>query len=215
MGSKYICEKLIEMGLVHDKTYNLNFEKLISYVPDELIHHFIRGMFDGDGSIKYYNYEYAKGYQYHFGYTGLKNVCEFVSIFLHMNTKLIMECENFYTCRTANANVILYIYEKLYNNATVYCDRKHNTFLEVILLINRENKNTVNGVNWNKQSNKWLAIYGCKDKNNKKINKRLGNFDNKEDAIKARLQYEYELHGNNARQWFFFEKYKIGEYSNE
>lgn len=34
--------------------------------------HFIRGMFDGDGSIRYYKYGYQKSPRYHFGYTGLK-----------------------------------------------------------------------------------------------------------------------------------------------
>ena len=45
-SSDYLCEALINLGCTSRKTFTLEFPKL----PDELINHFIRGYFDGDGS---------------------------------------------------------------------------------------------------------------------------------------------------------------------
>ena len=76
---------LISKGLHHRKSWNVDIEQIISYIPENLTHHFIRGMFDGDGCIKYYSYEYLKKPQYHFGYTGVKNVCEFIKDFFDIS----------------------------------------------------------------------------------------------------------------------------------
>ena len=46
----YFVEKLINLGIVPHKTYT-NTNGIISNVPIELMNHFIRGFFDGDGSI--------------------------------------------------------------------------------------------------------------------------------------------------------------------
>lgn len=47
IGSKYICDKLISLGITHRKSLTISFP----CVPDEYLSHFIRGYFDGDGSI--------------------------------------------------------------------------------------------------------------------------------------------------------------------
>ena len=89
-------------------------------------------MFDGDGSIRIYNYEYLKKPQYHFGITGLKNVCEFIKNYLNIDRKIVKESDITYTCVTRDLNKIKEIYEKLYFDATIYMDRKYNTFKEII-----------------------------------------------------------------------------------
>lgn len=52
--SKVIKEDLIRLGCVPSKTYNLKFPTK-EQVPIELVRHFIRGFFDGDGCIGVYN----------------------------------------------------------------------------------------------------------------------------------------------------------------
>ncbi len=47
MVSKEMIKDLAEMGFTGNKTYDFDWVKGI---PDEYVHHFIRGMFDGDGS---------------------------------------------------------------------------------------------------------------------------------------------------------------------
>lgn len=53
---------------------------------------------------------------------------------------------------------------------------------------NKRNTSGTTGVGWDKKSNKWRARINC---NGKEYN--LGNFTNKEDAIKIRKEYEEKL----------------------
>lgn len=208
--SKHIGQTLLDMGFTHYKSYEVNFDKIISFVPENLMHHFVRGMFDGDGSIRYYDYNYATGYQYHFGYTGLKEVCEFVANFLKLKTKIIKERDtNTYTLKTANAPMIKYIYNILYKDATIYCKRKYQTFLDVLKFIHDEKKDEVKGVSWYPKLNKWMSACHIG-----KINKTIGYFQTKREAEIARLQYEYDTFGPESMQWFFFEEYGIPIQSN-
>lgn len=50
LPSKKMCEDLTKLGCTPNKSLTLQFP---TKVPKELIHHFIRGFFDGDGSITY------------------------------------------------------------------------------------------------------------------------------------------------------------------
>lgn len=203
--SKHICQTLLNMGFTHTKSYKVDFKKIVSYIPNYLLCHFVRGMFDGDGSIRYYNYGYAKGYQYHLGYTGLKEVCEFVAEFLKLKTKLARERNtDTYTLKTANAQMIKYIYSILYKDATIYCQRKYNTFQEILRLIHEEKKDEVKGISWYPKSNKWMAACHIGT-----TNKTIGYYDTKQEAEKARLQYEYDTFGPDSMQWFFFDEYGI------
>lgn len=68
----------------------------------------------------------------------------------------------------------------------------------------RDNKSDIIGVSWNTKDKRWRA----------KITKNkqyyfLGNFINKEDAIKARLKAEKEMFGEFAPQKELFTKYGI------
>ena len=46
LASKYMCESIQKWGLVPNKTFTIEFP---DFLQDELISHFIRGYFDGDG----------------------------------------------------------------------------------------------------------------------------------------------------------------------
>jgi hypothetical protein len=47
IGSNYMCNRLISLGIMPRKSLTLTFPA----VPDEYVKHFIRGYFDGDGTI--------------------------------------------------------------------------------------------------------------------------------------------------------------------
>lgn len=208
--SRYLGETLFNIGFTHNKSYEVDFKKILTYIPNELMHHFLRGMFDGDGSIRYYDYDYIAGYQYHFGYTGLKEVCEFVANFLKLKTKISREHNTHtYSISTSNAPMIKYIYNVLYKDATIYCERKYNTFQEVLKLIHEEKKDEVKGVSWYPKFKKWMST--CRIG---KINKTIGYYNTKREAEIARLQYEYDNFGSESMQWFFFDEYGIKTYEN-
>jgi hypothetical protein len=50
INNKHISQKLVELGCGKAKTEILTFPN-IQQVPEYLLHHFIRGYFDGDGSV--------------------------------------------------------------------------------------------------------------------------------------------------------------------
>ena len=129
--SKTLADALRNIGLHNRKSYEVNIRKVKSCVPKELEHHFISGMFDGDGSIRVYNYEYLKNPQLHFGFTGLFDVVEYVKNYFGIKTKTVKESEITYTCVSSCRETIYKIYRSLYKNATVYMDRKYSTFQKI------------------------------------------------------------------------------------
>lgn len=48
INSKDLCHRFSELGCPNCKTYTLEFPK---WIDDDLLRHFVRGYFDGDGSI--------------------------------------------------------------------------------------------------------------------------------------------------------------------
>lgn len=130
--SKQMSDDLRNIGLSNRKSYEINFNQVLSYIPKHLENHFVRGMFDGDGSIRIYKYDYTKSPQYHFGYTGLKEVVDYIKEYLNIQTKIVKESDITYTCVSSCKSTIIRIYEILYNNATIYMDRKYKTFEQII-----------------------------------------------------------------------------------
>ncbi len=47
--SKIMCEKLVELGCIPQKSLSVNFPE----IPNRYLSHFVRGVFDGDGSIHF------------------------------------------------------------------------------------------------------------------------------------------------------------------
>lgn len=133
VASKHMVKDLEDKGFHNRKSYGLDFNKVKSFVPDDLLHHFVRGMFDGDGSIRVYRYPYLKRPQYHFGYTGTFEICNFIKSYLGINRKLVDEKGIAYTCVTRDIDLIREIYDILYKDATIYLKRKYETFQKEIL----------------------------------------------------------------------------------
>lgn len=156
---KSMCSTLISYGFHHRKSWDFDISKILEVVPKEYENHFVRGMFDGDGSIRYYKYDYQKVPFYHLGYTGLKNVCEYVGSRFHIDT-LVDEGNHFtYTLRTHNPKVIIDVYHYLYNNATIYMQRKYDTFQEIIEIEKyRDEEYMKNGVKANNNRDRCRCI---------------------------------------------------------
>lgn len=70
--------------------------------------------------------------------------------------------------------------------------------------IPKNNSSGIIGISWHTEKNKWIARIGI----DKKL-KHLGYFENKEDAIKARLEAELKHFGEFAPQRHLFDEYGI------
>lgn len=70
--------------------------------------------------------------------------------------------------------------------------------------IQRNNTSGITGVTWESDRKKWKAFIRIDGED-----KRLGNFTNKEDAIRTRLEAEAKYYGEFAPQRHLFEEYSI------
>ena len=62
INGKTLVKPLIEMKLGGNKTYTLD-SNIMRYVPSDLVRHFLRGYFDGDGCVTWGKH-YSSGYKY-------------------------------------------------------------------------------------------------------------------------------------------------------
>ena len=131
--STYIANRLRMMGLNNQKSNGYDFEKLKSYIPNALMPHFLRGLFDGDGSIKYYKYPYFKKVNVHVGFTHTKDAVDFWWEYFKLGTKIVKETEKIFTAVTANRFKAEEIYHILYDDAHTYLKIKKDTFDEFLL----------------------------------------------------------------------------------
>ena len=132
--NKRIVNDLITLGCIPDKSLVLTFPNQ-SQVPQHLVRHFIRGYFDGDGSI--YRVKNQKN-----------NVCvSFVGTQLFLQSvinTLKTVCKNYgrqslYQKKNQQAwqfsktkyETNKKIYEYLYKDATIYLERKYKVFADL------------------------------------------------------------------------------------
>ncbi len=131
MNSSKMGRDLIKLGCIPAKSLTLKFPTK-EQVPDHLIRHFIRGHFDGDGSI----FRSTRNYM----------TCS-ISSTIRFNKKvkkiifktLKIKCKKLYTYKTTHKNFCnLRIYgpqaktfmDWLYKDATVYIQRKYDRYKE-------------------------------------------------------------------------------------
>lgn len=122
--NKKIKNELIKLGCFPQKTFKLSFPNS-NIVPDNLINHFVRGYFDGDGCVTSSNSaivsleilgttDFLSGYLNWIGIHHNK-ICGF----FHSNIKRVIY----------GGKYAIYILDKMYNDATIYLKRKHEKYL--------------------------------------------------------------------------------------
>lgn len=136
--SKHICDRLRDMGLNNRKSYGFDFAKLLSCVPEAYERDFIRGLFDGDGSIRIYKYDYFPKHTYHLGFTGIIETCNYIQQKFDLHTKMANEGNGIFTVVSSCRSDIVRIGHFMYDNATMYMDRKKQTFDKVYALAQSE-----------------------------------------------------------------------------
>ncbi len=121
--STKLCEDLIKLGCIPRKTFNLKFPNL----REDLVHDFLRGYFDGDGCICIDKRTGANVCEFD-GQTefliGVNKILNSLGIF----QKISINNKNCYRIRMQSKNDINILYHYLYDNSTVYMDRKFKKF---------------------------------------------------------------------------------------
>lgn len=126
--SQRISKNLKLLGMMQAKSLILKWPKP-SQVPDIFIRHFMRGLFDGDGSV----HIDKNGYCLTFGLTGSYNICKnFRKIIMEecgLNKVKINTVRNIYTVRFHIKKNVDKVYTFLYKDSVMQLDRKRDRFL--------------------------------------------------------------------------------------
>lgn len=126
-SSPILRKDLYDKGVKPEKTYYCDFPK--DKIPDSLVHHFIRGFFDGDGCI--YN---NKG-QIVVKFLGTQNMIENISDIVYkeigIKRRNVRKRKNniFYDIIYDGNKITKKIYNWLYKDATLFLIRKKDKFI--------------------------------------------------------------------------------------
>jgi hypothetical protein len=130
---KIMTNDLIRYGLTPNKSYD-------AYIPAEIINskyvkHYIRGLFDGDGSL--YSYKQANGKKrYEISIvSGSKEMIDNITDVIRNNLKIDMKyrlSRNLHEVRLYDQFQIKLFLDWIYSNSTIYLDRKYNKATAVL-----------------------------------------------------------------------------------
>jgi DNA-binding transcriptional regulator WhiA len=130
ISGKLVWNFFKSLGFSHNKTFTTRIPKQI---PQELMHHFIRGVFDGDGSIGFKNDRYPQA------------VIAGSNLFIDDVSKLDIEYSGissqnnrtFAICYNGQKAIDFLNY--IYEDATIHMDRKHKRYLKALKWRNSRN----------------------------------------------------------------------------
>ena len=127
--SKKAKADLINAGCTENKTLVLAFPK----IRKDLLPHFIRGYFDGDGAIT--KTKSKKSFSFRFRLCGTKEFLNGVLMAIGYESKLYQRHPernvNNYDIDIGGNRQVLDILSSIYKDATVYLERKYDRFLEL------------------------------------------------------------------------------------
>lgn len=142
INNKHMHQSLIDVGVVPQKTFLIKFPKLLD---ENLISHFIRGYFDGDGCFGFYKRTDRKN-SYHAIFTliGTNDFCQSVKQLIEQKLKVhcyIGFCHQKYDspirCLSISGRINCQkILDWIYNDAEMFLTRKNNKYLEFNKLYN-------------------------------------------------------------------------------
>ena len=121
VNCKEFCLALNNLGITPKKSLTLKIE--FDLIPKELRSHFIRGYFDGDGSINKYSREGKNYNEWEISFTSSKDFLNQILKELNKKRNLYSCGNNFRICFKARQD-IEDIINYLYKDATIYMDRK-------------------------------------------------------------------------------------------
>lgn len=129
--SEQMFSDLVRLGCVPCKSLIIRLPN----IPEQLMHHFIRGYFDGDGSVGIYkNSSKSDTFVLRSSFcSGSQEFLEGITCFLPTNMRTVKKLPNrnlYQISFSVNDSISLYNY--MYKNATIWLNRKHNKFEKFI-----------------------------------------------------------------------------------
>ncbi len=134
--NKSMYNDLLKCGVEERKTYS-DTTQILESIPEKLIHHFIRGYFDGDGTITCQSNNMRIAY---FNLIGIKDFLIQVQNILNKNVLssnvvTIRPNKNIYTLTYNKHKNMREFYDWIYYDSTIYLNRKKIRFEQILDVI--------------------------------------------------------------------------------
>lgn len=138
------CVSSIKM--VNDLIYHGCFENKSltlqppTTIPKELISHFIRGYFDGDGCVCFYPHNYS----YSYSILGTKEILEFIAKETNIPSYKIVSFDHkkCFELKTFSKKSVEVFHNYIYKNKTIFLERKYQKSLGMMKWHNMEDSRT-------------------------------------------------------------------------
>lgn len=133
--STQMCKDLIEKGCVPNKSLTLEFPSKET-IKTELLHHFVRGYFDGDGWLGFSTDKRRA----RLGITGTYSFLNSIQDYMKWDKNIITKDKRSEACTISyggSLNSIAYL-NQLYKNASYYLDRKYKKYEEIIAVLSSD-----------------------------------------------------------------------------
>ncbi len=118
LTSQKTVDDLKRHGVMENKTFILTFPDL----EKELVPHFIRGYFDGDGTISVYENAFK------FGFSGNLEFLTSIKKFFPESKAQIKKDKNIYCFRIGGTKKAFKMLHKIYEDANIFLDRKYQLY---------------------------------------------------------------------------------------
>lgn len=127
-----MSDQLLKLGCVQNKTKYLEYP---NYISRELERHFVRGYFDGDGSIS----GYEPQVQLRWSVAGTESMCEGIAAVCRRELSVgggvgprKGKKSIIYVYQICGRQAPMKVMDWLYEGATIYLERKHAKYKELI-----------------------------------------------------------------------------------
>ena len=132
ISSKKISKRLVELGCPQAKTFKLSFP-IEEQVPQNLLRHFVRGYFDGDGSFGIYKIKNRKNsFAYIVSVTSTEEFCKGLQLFLFKELEKqysIFDDHKMKCIKFGGRNTTYKFLDWLYKDANVFLERKYKKYI--------------------------------------------------------------------------------------
>lgn len=174
--NKEITKSIKNLGITERKSKTLKFPE----IPDEFLHHFVRGYFDGDGSISKSN---RKETEYMFSIVGsddfiikLSSILNNIDVPNRISPHAISDCIAILS--VTSKKKMINFFEWAYKDASFFLTRKYEKFLEMKKSVDLHPQNyrisKYKYIRYNKRNNKFFY---------RGLDKKIKSFHSQEEAF--------------------------------
>ncbi len=143
--NKKMYDDLVSKGVIRNKTEIMKYPD-DDVLPLKLTKHFIRGLFDGDGSYSIYNYQRIRTdrnnklydvtkYEISFVCKSeefINKLCKILNQMIGLDLKVgFVNRDNMYNIKISNKESCIKFIDFLYSDSNIYLDRKYEKIVEI------------------------------------------------------------------------------------